>query len=188
MEQTTEHFSPRNTGFEELEVNLERYMFAGQFLKDKVVLDLGCGAGLGTYIYSMFAKKVIAVDYDSLAIEEAKAMPYPAGKVEFIHGDITDPDFMDRLPEVDVCVALEVLEHIEEPAGVLRALKARQLIFGLPLHSLEVSTWHKYRIDTERDVRALIQPYYDIGRYHEQKHPKLGGSWMLGEGTRFVGN
>lgn len=189
---TTEHFSPRNTGLEELEVNLERYLFAAQFLKDKVVLDLGCGAGLGTYIYSMLAKKVIAVDYDIHALEEAERMPYPVGpdgvKVQFLHGDITDPDFMEKLPAVDVCVALEVLEHIEEPAGVLSALKAPKLIFGLPLHSLEVSTWHKYRIDTERDVRALIQPFYDIGRYHEQKHPRLGGSWMLGEGTRFVSN
>lgn len=188
MEQTTEHFQPDHASLLELEINLERYLFAAQFVTDKVVLDLGSGSGFGTYLYSLLAKKVYAVDYDARAIEEAKRYPFPEGKVEFLHLDLEDPETAAKLPDADVCVALEVLEHLEEPAGLLRELKAKRLVFGLPLHSLEVSSWHKYRIDEERDVRALIQPFFQIVKYHEQKHPRSGGTWMLGEGVRFDGN
>lgn len=188
MEHTTEHFMPAFTSLPEFEVNMERYLFAAQFLAGKTVLDLGTGCGLGAYIYSLFAKKVITVDYDARALEEARLWPFPHANVEFVLGDLRDPAFEEKLPETDVCVALEVLEHIEEPAALLRALKAKRLVFGLPLYSMEVSSWHRYRIEGERDVRALIQPFYDIGQYREQKHPKLGGTWMLGEGIRFTGN
>ena len=185
---STEHFTPKRTEFLELAINMDRYMFALEFLAGKTVLDLGCGSGLGTYLYSLVAKKVIAVDYDAEAIKEAKAWPYPHANVEFIHGDITDPDFLETLPDVDVCVALEVLEHVEEPAGVLRELKCNQLVFSMPLHSMEVSSWHKYPIETERDIRALIQPFFQIGRYEEQRMAPSAGVWMRGEATKFEGN
>lgn len=183
---TTEHFSPARTDQIEIAVNIDRYLFALQFLAGKTVLDLGCGAGIGTYLYSLVAEKVYAVDHDQNAIEEARMFPFPHKNVEFINADIEDPDAVENLPAVDVCVALEVLEHIEDPAGVLRDLKAKQLVFSMPLHSMEVSTWHKYRIDTERDVRALIGPFYDIHRYEEQRHRLIGGVWIRGEGVRIL--
>lgn len=185
---STEHFTPQKTDFYELDINLNRYMFACEFLEGKTVLDLGCGSGFGTYLYSLLAEKVIAVDYDANAIEEAKKWPYPKNNVEFIHGDITDQEFFDTLPSVDVCVALEVLEHIEEPAALLRDLKCNRLVFCLPLHSMEVSEWHKYPIETERDIRALIQPFFQIGRYEEQTRPPAQGVWWRGEATKFESN
>ena len=42
--------------------HLIRYFFASQFVKDKVVLDLGCGTGYGSYIFSLGgARKVIGI-------------------------------------------------------------------------------------------------------------------------------
>src|ERR1044071_9460864 len=121
---TQEHFTPHATDLLGIEVNMDRYLWALPKIENKIVLDLGCGAGMGTYLYSLVARHVIAVDYDINAIEEAKAWPYPKENVQFIHGDITDPDFLAKLPQADVCVAFEILEHVEEPAGVLRDLKA----------------------------------------------------------------
>lgn len=184
-EPTGEHFSPRSTTLPEIEVNLDRYLFALQHVKDKVVIELGCGAGLGTYLYSMLAKKVYAVDYSAQALEHARSFPFEPGKIEFLNLDLEDPETMEKLPAADVCVAMEVLEHIEEPAAVLRELKTPELVFSVPLHSLEVSKWHKYRIDTETDVRKLIQPWYDA-RYFEQKHPKLRATWVFGHGVRVI--
>lgn len=186
MEPSGEHFSPLKTSMIEIQVNIDRYLFAMQYLKDKVVLDLGCGAGLGTYFYSMLAKKVYALDYDAVAIEEAKKYPYAPGKVEFLHLDLTNPEDRERIPEVDVCVALEILEHLEDPATVLKALPAKQLVFSLPLYSLEVSTWHKYAINEEADVRKLISPFYDISKYEEQRHKEADGRWIRGEGVRLI--
>lgn len=188
MERTTEHFMPAFTSLPELQVNIERYLFAAQYVAGKTVLDIGSGCGMGTYLYSLFAEKVIAVDYDARALEEARNWPYPRKNVEFVLGDLRDPEFEEKLPQTDVAIALEVLEHIEEPAALLRSLKAKQLVFGLPLHSMEVSEWHRYRIDTEQDIRKLIQPFYQIGAYIEQKNTDGRVCWMLGEGTRFEGN
>ena len=58
----------------------------------------------------------------------------------------------------------------------------------MPLHSMEVSSWHKYPIETERDIRALIQPFFQIGRYEEQRMAPSAGVWMRGEATKFEGN
>lgn len=184
-EPTSEHFSPRATSIAEVEVNIDRYIFALQYLKDKVVIDLGCGAGLGTYFYAMVAKKVYAVDYSAQALEHARHFPYEPGKVEFLHLDLEDPESMDKLPAADICIAIEVLEHLEEPAAVLRELKTNELVFSVPLRSLEMSKWHKYRIDTERDVRKLIQPWYDA-QYFEQKHNRIQASWVHGHGVRVI--
>ena len=186
MEPTGEHFSPLKTDLLEVEVNLDRYLFAMQYLKDKVVIDLGCGAGLGTFLYSMVAKKVYAVDYDAKTLDFAKQYPYAPGKVEFIHLDMREEGDVARLPEADVCVALEVLEHLDDPTIVLRGLKARQLIFSVPLHSMEVSTWHRFPINNAKDVKNLMAPFYDVGKLEEQGHVKSNGKWVRGEGTRLL--
>lgn len=186
MEPSGEHFTPLKTDLAEIQVNIDRYLFAMHYLKDKVVLDLGCGAGLGTYFYSMLAKKVYTVDYDEQAIDEARKYPHAPGKVEFLNLDITDPKDVARLPEVDVCVALEILEHIEDPAAFLKQLKARHLVFSVPLHSMEVSSWHKFSIETVKDVQKLISPFYDIGKFEKQEHDRIGGEWVRGEGVRLI--
>lgn len=185
-EPSGEHFSPLKTTLPEIEVNVDRYFFALQYLQDKVVLDLGCGSGLGTYLYSMVAKKVYAVDYSAEALDHARRFPYYPGKVEFIHADVTDPADVLKLPtDADVCVALEVLEHLEDPGALLSKLKAPQLIFSVPLYSMEVSTWHRFPINSEKDVRDLIGRYYQIGKFEEQNHNRASGRWIRGEAVKF---
>lgn len=188
MDQSFEYFTPKSTTAHELRVNMERYMFALPHLEGKTVLDLGSGSGLGTFLYSTVAAKVIAVDYNAKALEEARSWPFPKENVEFLHLDLEDPDVPGKLPKTDVCVAIEVLEHLEEPALLLRELKAHKLIFGLPLYSLEVSKWHKYKIETERHVRELIQPWYDITKCIEQPNPGATAGWIIGEGIKYEGN
>lgn len=185
-EPTGEHFHPHKTGLMEMQVNIDRYFFALQYLQDKVVIDLGCGAGLGTYLYSMVAKKVIAVDYNAAAIEHARKFPFAPGKVEFMNLDIRDPEDLAKLPKADVVVALEVLEHLEDPAATLKALRAPQLVFSVPMYSMEVSTWHRFPINSENDVRKLIGQYYDVGKLELQEHERISGQWIRGEGMRLL--
>lgn len=185
MEPTGEHFTPLKTSIMELELNLDRYLFVLPFIQGKTVLDIGCGCGLGTFFYSMFAKKVYAVDYK---LEEAMKLTYPhrIDKVVFLKRNLEKEEDIKLLPEADVAVAIEVLEHLEDPALLLKNLKAKHLIFSVPLFSMEMSTWHKYNIETVKDVEKLISPFYDIGYMEEQSNSKSAGRWVRGEGIKII--
>lgn len=186
MEPTGEHFTPRQTSIAELDLNLNRYFFALPLIQGKAVLDLGCGCGLGSHFYSMFAKDLTIVDYNLETLESA--LKYQSiCNVYPLHLNLEVEADIKRLPEVDVAVALEVLEHLEDPSLLLKNLKAKRLVFSVPLHSMEMSTWHKYSIETVADVYKLIGPYYDIGKLEVQKHPRIPGcEWVMGEGVRIV--
>ena len=176
IKRTDEQFIPTDTNFNEVMVNLERYFYAAHHCKDKIVLDAGCGTGLGTYIYSLVAKKVIAVDHRKEAIEYAKEFPFERGKVQFIVADINK----DVLPEHDVTIALEVIEHLESPDFFLSQAKGKEMVFSIPLNSLEVSPeWHKFDFKTLADVKEVMERYYEVPEYFAQY-----GIWIYGKGNK----
>lgn len=187
MEPSGEHFSPLKTILPEIELNLDRYLFAMPFIQGKTVLDIGCGCGLGTFFYSMLATKVYALDYSMEALDYARKFPFAQGKVEFIHFDVESRIDTDKLPEVDVCVALEVLEHLEEPSRILKNVRCKRLVFSVPLHSMEMSSYHKYEINTVDDVKKMITAGgFEINKIAEQKHTKTAGTWVFGEAVRII--
>jgi len=147
-----ERFIPHQTNPNEAIINVARYFYAMNHLKDKIVCEVGCGCGLGTYLYSLVAKKIYAVDYSEEAIEYAKQYPLK-DNVEFIEQNL---EKYTNLPEHEVLVAIEFLEHLEDPLSFLKAQKSRELVFSLPRHSLAVSSWHKFDIESEADVKTLM--------------------------------
>lgn len=175
-----ERFVPSaNAGGNEMIVNLERYLYALHHVEGKTVLDAGCGSGLGSYLYGLIAKKVIALDYSDEAFEYLARFPVPPGKVETLKADV-EKEGSAGLPKVDVCVAIEFLEHIADPHAFLRDLKADTLVFSVPLHSLAVSKFHKFAIGGDiYEVKKLIDPYYQVGEYHLQYN-----RWVYGAGKR----
>ena len=181
---TGERFLPHKSNLTEVAVNIERYLYALHHCEDKTVLDLGCGSGLGTYLYSLIAKKVIAVDYNVETLNYVREYPFEEEKLATLLVDLENPDQCKRLlPEVDVCIALEVLEHLEDPLELLKNLKAEALVFSIPLSSLANSKWHKYKIrggsEGLNDIRELVSEYYDVEEYHDQY-----GRWVFGYGIR----
>ena len=176
IKKTGERFIPTVTSFYEVLVNLERYLFAMRACKNYVVLDAGCGCGLGTYLLSLVAKKVIAVDYNLEALDYAKQFPYEKGKVQFIHTDLEE----DTLPEHNVCVALEVIEHLENPDFFLSQLKCDELVFSVPLNSLKVSPgWHKQDFETLEDIKEILERYYKVPKYLIQDN-----KWIYGKAKK----
>lgn len=179
-ELTGERFVPHMSNKEEVLVNLERYSYALHHLEGKKVLDLGCGSGLGTYLYSLVASEVVAFDYNSDALRYLKQFPIEDEKLGIITGDI---EKSIHFPEVDVCVALEIFEHLEDPESVLKNLKAKELVFSLPLSSLGNSKWHKYDIKGGQEginqIIKLIGKYYKVEKYHQQYD-----RWIFGHGIR----
>jgi len=179
MEQkhTGEFFLPGNSGKYEISVNMQRYIFALHYCKDKIVMDASCGAGLGTYLYSCLAKRVIAVDKNDEALEYAKQYPYEKGKVNFVKADLEK----DLLPDHEVCVSLETIEHLENPDFFLSQLKCNELVFSIPLNSLSISKFHKYDFRTIEDIKEIINRYFIVDEYFVQDN-----KWVYGRGKKIT--
>lgn len=173
-----ERFEPHDTNPGEAVINLERYVFAMSFVGGKVVCEAGCGAGLGTYLYSLGAKQVYAYDYKDEAFELAREYP-KRPNVEFIKQNL-EKDF--KLKDCDLIVALEFLEHIDNPEDFLKAQTARELVFSLPKDSLAVSDWHKFDIKGEDDVRNLLV----AGGYKVKTLDLQHDLWFFGSAIKYI--
>ena len=89
--------------------------------EDKV-LDVGCGAGAATLFCAHRGAEVTFTDVEAQKIESlrARVAQTPARKAQGLVSDSTplpiDANSMSRV------IAMEVLEHVEEPSAVLREL------------------------------------------------------------------
>ncbi len=103
---------------------LERFTVE-EMLRDKDVLDVGCGAG-GTSMYyaSQGARSVVGMDivarYKPIAEEFAKSMGY-ADKFTFVLGDAGHTDFPDG--SFDTVLMNDAMEHVADPEAVLREVR-----------------------------------------------------------------
>jgi 2-polyprenyl-3-methyl-5-hydroxy-6-metoxy-1,4-benzoquinol methylase len=81
-------------------------------LRDKVVLDAGCGNGRFSYVVSQFSPKLlVSFDLSSGLIHAKKAISQhnPQAKVAYVQGDITRPPF--KKGSFDVVFSWGVLTH-----------------------------------------------------------------------------
>ena len=101
--------------------HLHRYKFAAEFVKDKIVLDLACGEGYGSFLMADTAKKVVGVDIDKETIEHA-LLKYRKDNLEFVAGSMTDiPLPGEKLFDVIIC--FEAIEHIKEQEQLIEEVK-----------------------------------------------------------------
>ena len=70
---------------------IPRYAFVSSMVKDKTVLDLGCGSGEGTAMLAKAgAKHIVAIDPSSALIDEAKRL-HPEENLTFLARFVEDP-------------------------------------------------------------------------------------------------
>ncbi|GAB4554551.1 MAG: hypothetical protein Tsb0013_17210 [Phycisphaerales bacterium] len=113
---------------------LTRYhdFFCSHVTSEDGVLDAGCGNGdVSIAIARRTGASVVGVDLQQERIARARSsvLGRPCGAtVRFCVGDVTDPSswHMEDLPaRYDVVVLSNVLEHIDDRPGLLRALRER---------------------------------------------------------------
>ncbi|MEM4406790.1 MAG: class I SAM-dependent methyltransferase [Candidatus Methanomethylicaceae archaeon] len=110
---------------------LGRLNFIRPYFTDKIVLDTGCGAGYGAHFMAEGgACWVLGIDISVQAIQYA-ANKYVCNNLSFCVMDCTQLGLGDQI--FDVVVALELIEHLSQPAQflseVVRVLKPEGVFF-----------------------------------------------------------
>jgi 2-polyprenyl-6-hydroxyphenyl methylase/3-demethylubiquinone-9 3-methyltransferase len=100
-------------------------------LEGRTVLDVGCGAGLLTEPLSRLGAHVTGIDAAPELIEAARTHAGEAGlAIRYVAGEVANLD-----GQFDLVTAMEVVEHVADPASFVRALADRLAPGGLLLMS-----------------------------------------------------
>ncbi len=145
-------------------------------LKNKLVLDAGCGAGRFAEVALSFGARVLAVDY-STAVDAARENLKERGDIDFIQADINALPFAPGTFEKVYC--LGVIQHTPDPAASFGSLAAMVAPGGRLAVDVYPSVWRniffaKYwirpvtrRISARtslRIVQRIFPPLYGLSR------------------------
>lgn len=90
-------------------------------LSGKAVLDIGCGGGILTESMAKLGAQVTGIDLNKPVIEVAKLHQLESGTNVEYHC-VAAEVFAENNPEkFDVITCLEMLEHVPDPASIIRA-------------------------------------------------------------------
>lgn len=96
-----------------------RYSSITELIKDKEVLEVGCGSGLGLGYIDQYAQRVVGCDYSSSNIEIAQK--HYQSRVEVLLIDAHDLPFISD--SFDTIVAMEVLHYLNVAKFLLECSK-----------------------------------------------------------------
>mgnify|MGYP003575437372 CR=1 FL=1 len=100
--------------------HLHRYALAGEFVSNKVILDIASGEGYGANILAQKALEVVGVDIDIESVNNARAK-YSRNNLRFIVGSA------DNIPiesnSIDVVISFETVEHHDKHDEMMLEIK-----------------------------------------------------------------
>ncbi len=157
--------------------NITRYNFASMYVKDKVVFDVACGTGYGSYLLSKVRKAAMVVGLNVSQEAIQKAQHCYKSDALFVVGNVTELPFDNNC--FDVVISYETIEHLENPSEYLseikRVLKPKgYFLLSTPNKNVTspffrpLNTFHKkeYKL---RTLKNLLQNYFgEIEAYGQQ--------------------
>ncbi|NEP27835.1 class I SAM-dependent methyltransferase [Moorena sp. SIO3I6] len=103
---------------------MQRYNFAGSYIKDKRVLNVGCGPGYAEEILAGYSpRSITGIDYDQKLIEflrQTKKSTFRNVSIEYIHADAQH--IPRKLGNFDVIISFENIEHLNDPIKFMQGV------------------------------------------------------------------
>jgi len=125
-----------------------RYLFAARLARYRRVVDLGCGAGYGSALLAQSARQVISVDFAADAVTLAREANSHLAQVHTLQASASQLPLAPN--SADLAVAFEVIEHLDDWAGLIR--EARRIL--APGGQFIVSTPNKDYYNTQRGAHG----------------------------------
>lgn len=157
---------------------MHRYVFAGDLVRGRNVLDAACGEGYGAAYLARTAHSVSAVDISEDAITHARSR-YRADNLEYQVADCCRLPFGDD--QFDCIVSFETLEHLGDQSGLLKEFRRVLQPGGFLLISSPdkaVYTDH-YGNENEFHIRELYRDELDELLAEQFPVRKLWGQKLL---------
>jgi len=154
--------------------HMMRYLFASQYVRDKMVLDIACGSGYGSNeLLEAGARRVIGIDISVETIEYCKKT-YPNTNLEFMVGGV------EKIPvannSIDVIVSFETIEHVDEKSQKDFFVESKRILTndGVLIISTPNSEYYpkgnKYHIKefNEAEFLEILSRYFrNVGLYYQ---------------------
>ncbi|HEX5909124.1 MAG TPA: class I SAM-dependent methyltransferase [Thermoleophilaceae bacterium] len=156
--------------------HLAVYEWIAEQVAGQTVVDMACGEGYGTEVLARRAARVTGVDANPEAHAHAAAK-YTAPGVRF------ERDLIDHYSEpCDAVVFLQTIEHVQDPAAVLRHFKAMAGVAFVSTPNLLTlapegaeksdNPWHvkEYRVEEFRELCESVFGRVELhGLFHARK-------------------
>lgn len=136
-------------------------------VKGLSVLDIGCGGGLIAEPLTRLGARVTGIDADETAIAVAAQHAQNTGlSINYIHG--AAEDLVAKGKSFDVVLALEVIEHVNDPVDFVSLCAALVKPGGKIVFSTLNRTWKSYLIGilmAERVVQWVPHGTHDWKKF-----------------------
>jgi 2-polyprenyl-6-hydroxyphenyl methylase/3-demethylubiquinone-9 3-methyltransferase len=127
------------------------------------MLDIGCGGGILSELLAQKGATVTGIDASTAGIETAKLHLYES-KLAIDYHDCTVESYLETNPSpFDIIVCMEMLEHVPDPASILKS--AAQLL--KPTGILVTSTLNR---TPTAFLKAIIGAEYLLGLLPKGTH------------------
>jgi 2-polyprenyl-3-methyl-5-hydroxy-6-metoxy-1,4-benzoquinol methylase len=139
-----------------------RYYCARGFIEPgDTVIDVACGMGYGSALMARVAKKVIGIDRDKEAIAYAMNT-YKKDNCYFVLGNL---DQLEKLPECDVAVSVESIEHLRFPesfASKLKLTTKRKIFLTTPwVPTIHEDPTHLHDFNEEMIINMFVDDNWE---------------------------
>ena len=189
IDATTEMLMPyQPVPREWLSYTLAGYVFAAQFARNKVILDVACGSGYGaSYLLSKGAQTVFGGDRSRELTAYATAH-YGNDRLHVIRLDAAELPFQDH--SLDLIVSCETIEHLAKPQRFLDECRRALKIGGVFIcrtpnrrpkrrgFGNRYSRFHVQEFNAEQLHHLLADRFDRVTMYGQAllaDHPALGG-------------